>query len=219
MSKSITVQKNAQNASVIARAVDENVEHVELGHAMANERAELEAQVAPALAERRNSTADANASTAARREYKPRESILPTPELRARAAHAGPLFFMELVQGWERVDGQLDAACPDNPVRIVGMYDDAPRQDGNGMRRVPSTPYAFVNALARRVARGEAFLEDISFDQTVAKGGTLAEWAFNAARYVYQQGEKGSVPRGALSADLRSALGSSGAANGTPSSR
>ncbi len=224
MSKTLKVTRTPTNAAAIARTLDfadtAAADTIEARAPLENERAELRAtlaQSAAAAPARRDTVAEANESAARRAgEYRPRASILPTPELRARAAMVGPLFFAELVAQWEMVDGSVKALRSDTAAGQIGLYETVARDDGNGTRRVPHSPASFANALARRVATGEAFMEDISFDEPTQKGGTLAEWLFNAARTLAQRAEKGAVPRDILSADLRAALSPSGPANGRP---
>ena len=217
MSKTITATRTPANVAAIARNVDEDAARASATvEAVALRESLGAAQSAPA---RRDSVAEANSANARRIEYKPRESLFRSDAQRQIAAHVGPVFFQQLVREWDAAHGQPYALAAESAAAVIGLYDYIPRADGNGERAVPHTPASFANALARRVSRGEAFMEDIAFDEPVQKGGTLAEHLYNGARLVALRAEKGEVSRATLDPDVRAALVPAGAGNGTPSAR
>lgn len=150
----------------------------------------------------RDSRAEASAAMNAERTYAPRKSILTTDQLKAKARIVGPLLFSQLVNEYEAAaQTARRSPAPGTAAAALGQY----KYTEEG-KPVPETPYTFAAMLARKVAKGEAFYEDIDLEAPVAKGGTMSEWLFNAARYLNTQADKGALERAALGQDIRAAL-------------
>ncbi len=158
------------------------------------------------LAQRGLSGPVAEASELAARAYTPRASIFTTEAQRSAARALGPLFFAQLVEEWRgciacwQGDPQADTA-----IALLGTFVRVDNPDGRTFWKA-MTPFSFVNTLARKVAKGEEFLEMIDFDQVVKKGGTLAEWSLKASMLVRIQMDKGAIPRYALDQSINAGL-------------
>ena len=155
----------------------------------------------------RDSIAEANKY--ADQSYKPRASILANDALRSCAGAIGPIFFAKLVAQWEdAIHTNRGDPNPQSAIGVLGTFVRVDNGDGRTFWKA-ATPYSFVNTLARKVARGEEFLELIDFDQVVRKGGTLAEWAYKAACLVRIQVDKGLIPRDTFDMEVYSMLSDS----------
>lgn len=178
--------------------------------------AELEASEAAKLAARAQEKAIREAmgigpkGAEVARVYTPRGSIFASDSLKARAQVVGPDFFAQLVKEAEAMQAERRVEPkPGTALDAIGLPERPTAEQYRlaadaGQRRPYArrpTPYSFIASLAVNVACGRTFFEDIRFDQILRKGGTLAEWAFNAARYVNKE-----LGASALSRDVQDGL-------------
>lgn len=118
--------------------------------------------------------------------WTPRAHIIGDPCLRQQAEEMAPAIFHAIVEAAELARFEASPVF-DSLMQAVGERERR-LPDGTTFTVDAVGPYAFVAKLAQRVARGEIFESDINFAMAVRKGGTLAEWTFNAGRSLADKG-------------------------------